>query len=174
MAATNMSLYVTQNELQLVHQFMKSHTDVFHLGAIGRVDEYPALEILARLIRQIRGRSLREIIDSHLAGDVLYDIRMLRVSHAATGPWLDALEDRISTSANDDSASYAFLISQVARLTAKFNDVRRTKDKGDATFDEISYNLSQAIWACTIFGHRRAKMNNVVFLPGDNLPYSHD
>jgi hypothetical protein len=74
MAATNMSLYVTQNELQLVHQFMQSHIDVFHLGAIGRVDEYPALEILARLIRQIRGCLLREIIDSHIADDVLHDI----------------------------------------------------------------------------------------------------
>jgi hypothetical protein len=60
-----MSIHLMQNEVHPVHQFNHNHNNVFHTGALGRVDEYDTLRILAILLRPIRGCSLREIIDSH-------------------------------------------------------------------------------------------------------------
>jgi hypothetical protein len=75
-----------QNEVHLVHQFNHNHYNVFHTGALGRVDEYDTLRILARLLRQIRGCSLREIIDSHQENNLFsfFYIQKLWFLHAAS------------------------------------------------------------------------------------------
>ncbi|GAU39074.1 hypothetical protein TSUD_321450 [Trifolium subterraneum] len=72
MAAKYITLHLTPNDLQLVHQFMRNHVKDFRLGAMNGEDEYLAFEILARVIRQVRGLTLREIVDSHKGHIVHY------------------------------------------------------------------------------------------------------
>jgi hypothetical protein len=86
---------------------------------------------------------------------------------------LDALEDRLLDLTNDeDPANCTNLKSQVARLDREFDEVSRKekKNKVDAPFEEIRRNLDEARLAQQIFGDRRALLNSIVFLPGDDLP----
>jgi hypothetical protein len=81
MATSNsMSMHLTEHEVLLVRQFLSNNEGFFHLGACGRRDEHAAFEVLARLIRWIRGVSLLQIVDSHQTEDIIFDIQKLRNS----------------------------------------------------------------------------------------------
>jgi hypothetical protein len=165
-------MYLTEHELLLVRRFLSNNEGSFHLGACGRLDEHAAFEVLAKLIRRIRGVSLLQIVDSHQTEDIISEIHMLRVCHAAAGQWLDALENRLLDLTNDeDLANCSNLNSQVARLDREFDEVSRKKKKVDATFEEIRRNLDEARLAQQIFGDRRALLNSIVFLPGMISPH---
>ncbi|WJX20283.1 Protein MICROTUBULE ORGANIZATION 1, variant 2 [Trifolium repens] len=111
----SMSMYLTEHELLLVRRFLSNNEGSFHLGACGRLDEHAAFEVLAKLIRRIRGVSLLQIVDSHQTEDIISEIHKLRVCHAAAGQWLDALENRLLDLTNDeDLANCSNLNSQVA------------------------------------------------------------
>ncbi|KAK2404041.1 protein MOR1 [Trifolium repens] len=111
----SMSMYLTEHELLLVRRFLSNNEGSFHLGACGRLDEHATFEVLAKLIRRIRGVSLLQIIDSHQTEDIISEIHKLRVCHAAAGQWLDALENRLLDLTNDeDLANCSNLNSQVA------------------------------------------------------------
>ncbi|GAU24219.1 hypothetical protein TSUD_23560 [Trifolium subterraneum] len=115
-------------------------------------NEYPAMEILARVIRQVRDRILREIVDSR--GSIL--------------------SDHILTGIVDSGSLYVFQNSEVTRLSNDLDKARRIRYKAAATFNEISYNLNEAIRERPILGNWPAITGDLVFLPEDNLPFSHD
>ncbi|KAK2444422.1 formin protein [Trifolium repens] len=129
------------SQLGPAERFLKALVDIplafKRLAAMHRVDKYPAMAVLVKIINQTRSQTLLEIVDSHHAQDILSDVKILRSSHGATGLWLDQVERLLSTRVENDNVAYVVLNGEVSQYASQLNALTKMKEKIDAHLDEI-------------------------------------